>query len=216
MYSSEVTPSVWTSTRSINRPVANPNTAPGSEPHNSPTDITMSGVRSALTPKIDTWETADSWITTREEAEQDEPERSLTALLTFTRHLRALGAGGRTGEDLHDVDAAQVGLRRDLDLPVVEQLVLVDGRTLPIGMLAGKYDSSGPDLNPAVTTSCPCWGPFWTAGFGGWRYWSTSSSGLPTGRHELAGVVVGVEHPRGHRQRVVGDQRTNDASRRPR
>ena len=38
--------------------------APGIEPASSPTDITTSGVRSALTPKIEICETADSWTTT--------------------------------------------------------------------------------------------------------------------------------------------------------
>ena len=49
---------------SISSPIANPKIAPGSEPHSSPTDITTSGVMSALTPKIEIWETAASWITT--------------------------------------------------------------------------------------------------------------------------------------------------------
>ena len=64
MYSSDVTPSVCTSTVSTSRPVAKPITAPGSEPASSPTDITTSGVRSALMPKIEICETAVSWTTT--------------------------------------------------------------------------------------------------------------------------------------------------------
>ena len=64
MYSSEVTPSVWTSTRSTSRPVPKPVIAPASEPASRPTDITTSGPRSALTPKIEICETAACWITT--------------------------------------------------------------------------------------------------------------------------------------------------------
>ena len=64
MYSSDVTPSVWTRTVSTSSPVPKPMIAPGIEPASNPTDITTSGVRSALTPKIEIWETADSWTTT--------------------------------------------------------------------------------------------------------------------------------------------------------
>src|SRR5437764_1062089 len=38
--------------------------APATAPASSPTDITTSGERSALTPKIEIWETAVCWITT--------------------------------------------------------------------------------------------------------------------------------------------------------
>ena len=41
-----------------------PMTAPGIEPASSPTDMTTSGVRSALTPKTDTCETAAIWTIT--------------------------------------------------------------------------------------------------------------------------------------------------------
>ena len=58
MYSSDVTPSVWNRTMSTSSPVPKPMIAPGSEPASRPTDITTSGVRSALTPNTEICETA--------------------------------------------------------------------------------------------------------------------------------------------------------------
>ena len=91
MYSSEVTPSVWNSTMSTSIRFAKPMIAPVIEPHSSPTDITTSGVRSALTPKIEICEIAASWITTATNASSDEtqrqPERG-----RVSRHLRPLVA----------------------------------------------------------------------------------------------------------------------------
>ena len=46
------------------RPVPKPMIAPGSDPASSPTDMTTSGDRSALTPKIEICEITVSWITT--------------------------------------------------------------------------------------------------------------------------------------------------------
>ena len=64
MNSSDEIPSVWTSMVSTSSPVAKPITAPVSEPASSPTDITISGVMSALMPKMEIWDTAASWMTT--------------------------------------------------------------------------------------------------------------------------------------------------------
>ena len=64
MYSSEVIPSVCTRIVSTSSPVANPMIAPVIEPVSRPTDITISGVRSALTPKIEICAIAVSWTTT--------------------------------------------------------------------------------------------------------------------------------------------------------
>ena len=64
MYSSEVTPSVCTSTVSTIKPMKKPVMAPVSEPHSNPTDITTSGVMSASTPKIEIFEITVSWTST--------------------------------------------------------------------------------------------------------------------------------------------------------
>ena len=64
MYSSDVTPSVCTSTVSTINPMKNPVTAPVIEPHSSPIDITTSGVMSASTPKIEIFEITVSWTST--------------------------------------------------------------------------------------------------------------------------------------------------------
>src|SRR5580704_10328018 len=215
MYRSEVTPRVWTRIRSIIRPVANPNTAPVSDPHRSPIDITTSGVRSALTPKIDTCETADSWITTAKKPSRINRMGSLTALLTSglfrkrpLRHLGPRGAGLRLGQDLDDVDAAQVGLRRDLDRPVVEQLVLVDRQDVPdrdvcreVGLERTRLESGGDHqlalLRPVLDLPR----------VRGLEILEHELIRVADRGHELAGVAIGVEHARGHRQRVVGDQR---------
>ena len=57
---SEVRPSVWASSVSMNRPRPKPKHAPAIEPHSSPTVATSSGERSAGTPKTATCETVVS------------------------------------------------------------------------------------------------------------------------------------------------------------
>src|SRR6185437_4774240 len=129
MYSSEVTPSVWTSTASTSSPVAKPITAPVSDPASSPTDMTMSGVRSALIPKMEICDTAASWMTTVPRASR-----------TRRRISRGAGTLIRT--------SARPRVRRPLGIPP-----RLSGRRPrhPAGSLEWRADeSSGWHLGPDV------------------------------------------------------------------
>ena len=127
---------------------------------------------------------------------------SLTVHGTWARSVPACGPG----QDLHDVEVAQVGLRRDLDLAVVEQRVLVGvARPARSGSRAGTATRSGPDLKPAVTHLLPPAVWIWPRGCG--RYWSSSWLRVADRGHEHAGVAAGVLDCAVDRQRVVGDQR---------
>ena len=70
--------------------------APGSEPVSKPTDITTSGVRSALTPKIEICETAASWTITDTKASSASRstrrgEATRSSALTVPRCVPACG-----------------------------------------------------------------------------------------------------------------------------
>ena len=87
---------------STNSPTPKPMIAPGIEPASSPTDITTSGVRSALTPKIEICETAASWMTTATNAEGDAAGAEADRVRSPAGTWAALGAGVRPGQDLDD------------------------------------------------------------------------------------------------------------------
>ena len=103
-------------------PSPKPKAAPTIEPHRNPAEATISGVRSAETPKTVICETALSW--------RIPPSRPIsTSRVTAAggdRHPVVLEVGVRVGQDLHEVGALEVGGGLDVDPPVEVAVADVD------------------------------------------------------------------------------------------
>ena len=141
----------------MNRPRPKPKPAPAIEPHSRPIAATSSGDRSAGTPKIATCETVVSCRMPPTRPIGDEAGDGCGA----PGHgvpVEARRSAVRLGQDLHEVEAAQVGGGRDVDRAVQLALALDaldacrsgslrERRRQPVGDRA-----RGDDLSPVRTS----------------------------------------------------------------
>ena len=173
MYSSEVTPSVCTSTVSTISPMKKPGDRAGHRSASSPIDITTSGVMSALTPKIEICETTVSCTTTASSASSADPQRSSlvgTARPGSLGHLRGLGAGVDLVRIWTEVKLRTSAVGVTGTWPLLSSSFGLNGATVPIRIAGGYSESScalAGSLKPAVTTWSPAGSPRGWAGPGG-------------------------------------------------
>src|SRR4051795_11929338 len=112
----------------MNSPRPKPKQAPGTEPQRKPIEATSSGVRSACTPNSETCDTAVSCRIPPTRAIRTRRPAAFGDSSTLRDLRREVGL--RAGQHLDEVEAPEVGHRRDVDAPVQRPLADLQSRDL--------------------------------------------------------------------------------------